>query len=375
MFFRFRFTFAIAESSFFHMSEHKANTTGSLFPILGQDMPAPIGMARLAAISTDAGEGHLVHFHALPVRSALNRSVSKRKLWFARTINPYRGCEFACRYCYARYTHEFLDYKDPAAFEREIYLKENLAWLLEQELRGFDSAEEIAIGTATDPYQPIERTARITRSVLEVLARQTGLRIGLVTKSTLIERDIDLFQAIAARNVLTLHITITTTDAKLARTLEPRAPRPDLRFRTVERLRAAGLTVGVLCSPLLPGITDNGPALNLVAREAARAGASFFSAEPLFLKSCSRETFFQFLDEQFPRLKPSYVARYREDAFVGPAYAARIRALVASITARHGLTHRSMDAILTREPETSAAATRKSPAQTTLWADEVRRPA
>jgi DNA repair photolyase len=357
------------------MSEYKANITGSLFPIVGQDVPAPTGMARLASISEDAGEGHLVHFHALPVRSALNRSVSKRKLWFARTINPYRGCEFACRYCYARYTHEFLDFKDPAAFEREIYIKQNLAWLLEQELRGFDSSEEIAIGTATDPYQPIERTARITRSVLEVLARQTGLRIGLVTKSTLIERDIDLLQAIAARNVLTLHITITTTDARLARTLEPRAPRPDLRFRTVDRLRAAGLTVGVLCSPLLPGITDNGPALNLVAREAARAGASFFSAEPLFLKSCSRETFFRFIDDQFPKLKPSYVARYRDDAFVGPDYAARIRALVASITARHGLAHRSMDAILTREPDTSAMAPRKSPAQALLWTDDVRRPA
>ena len=343
------------------MSEEKAN----LFPIL-QDRPAPLtGMAKLAAEATAAGSGHLVQFHALPVRSALNRSVSKRKLWFARTINPYRGCEFACRYCYARYTHEFLNFSDPAAFEREIYIKQNLPWLLEQELRGFDPREEIAIGTATDPYQPIERQARVTQAVLEVLSRQSGLRIGLVTKSTLIERDIGLLQAIAASNTLTLHITITTTDAALARKLEPRAPRPDLRFHTVRRLREAGLTTGVLCSPLLPGITDNGPALNLVAREAAAARASFFSAEPLFLKPCSRETFFGFLADEFPQLSASYAERYRTDAFVGPAYASRIRALVATTARRHGLTHRSMDAILTREPQ--ATPPKKAPAQASLW--------
>ncbi len=347
------------------MGEQKENT---LFPILQQAAPLT-GIARLAAEATDAGAGHLVRFHAMPVRSALNRSVSKRKLPFARTINPYRGCEFACRYCYARYTHEFLNFSDPAAFEQEIYIKQNLDWLLEQELRGFDPAEEIAIGTATDPYQPIERTAQVTRSVLEVLSRQSGLRIGIVTKSTLIERDVDLLTAIAARNRLTLHITITTTDAALARKLEPRAPRPDLRFRTVERLRAAGLTTGVLCSPLLPGITDNGPALNLVAKHAAEAGASFFAAEPLFLKSCSRTTFFQFIEDEFPKLTASYRERYREDAFVGPAYAARIRSLVAATAQRHGLVHRSLDAILTREPGFVPLPAKKAPAQSSLWPD------
>ena len=349
------------------MGEQTANT---LFPILGSS-PAPLsGIARLAADSPPAGDGHLVHFHALPIRSALNKSTSKRGLWFARTINPYRGCEFACRYCYARYTHEFLNFKDPEAFEREIYIKQNLPWLLEQELRGLDPSEEIAIGTATDPYQPIERQARVTRGVLEVLSRQSGLRIGLVTKSTLIERDMDLLTAVAARNTLTLHITITTTDAMLARKLEPRAPRPDLRFRTVRRLREAGLTTGVLCSPLLPGITDNGPMLNLVARQAAAAGASFLSAEPLFLKSCSRETFFRFIADEFPMLAKSYAERYRDDAFVGPAYAKRIRSLVGSITQRHGIPHRTMDAILTREPAGAAQPPKKAPAQASLWPDE-----
>jgi DNA repair photolyase len=345
------------------MGEDKANT---LFPILLNN-PAPTGMARLASEAVDAGSGHMIRFHTLASRSALNRSVSKRKLWFAQTINPYRGCEFACRYCYARYTHEFLNFNDPAAFEQEIYIKQNLAWLLEQELHGFNPSEEIAIGTATDPYQPVERAARVTRSVLEVLARQSGLRIGLVTKSTLIERDIELLQAIAARNTLTLHITITTTDTALARKLEPRAPRPDLRFQTVRRLRAAGLVTGVLCSPLLPGITDNGPMLNLVARQAAAAGASFLSAEPLFLKQCSKATFLTFIAAEFPKLSSNYTRKYASGAFVGPEYAARIRALVASVTRRHGLAHRTMDAILTREP---AGTPKKPSAQALLWSEE-----
>ncbi len=345
------------------MGEQKENC---LFPILQSNSPALSGMAKLAAEAEESGSGHLVHFHALPVRSAMNRSVSKRKLSFTRTINPYRGCEFACRYCYARYTHEFLN-QDPAAFEREIYVKQNLDWLLEQELRGFDPAQEIAIGTATDPYQPIERSAKVTQGVLEVLARQRGLRVGIVTKSTLIERDLPLLQAIAARNSLTVRITVTTTDAGLARKLEPRAPRPDLRFRTVERLRAGGITTGVLCSPLLPGITDNGPALNLVAKQAAASGASFFSAEPLFLKGCARTTFLRFIAEEFPKLSAGYAERYREDAFVSQAYADRIRTLVGVTAKRHGLVHRTMDNFSVQDAAILTEIPKKPPMQATLW--------
>ncbi len=344
--------------------------TDALFPIL---QPVPSGglpgrpdsaLARQAKAAEAFDAGHLVEFRSLQVRSILTRSVSKRKLWFARTINPYRGCEFACRYCYARYTHEFLELRDPAAFERLIFVKQNAAWLLDQELRTLRSDEEIAIGTATDPYQPIERRAGVTRSLLEVLSRRRGLRIGIVTKSTLIERDIELLRVIADRSHLVLHITITTPDAELARMLEPRAPRPDLRFRTVERLRAAGLRTGVLCSPLLPGITDDAASVDAMAARAKAAGASFFSAQPLFLKSCSRETFLEFVREHFPGLESSYSARYRSDAFVSKAYAARIAELVSAVSRRHGLHNRTMDAILTRD---GSAADSREPAQQTLW--------
>jgi DNA repair photolyase len=321
------------------MGEEKAKleTAGTLFPILGQ---GPTGIARLAAEGEKAGGGHLVEFRMMEPRSLLNRVVSKRGIYFDWSINPYRGCEFGCRYCYARYTHEFMDKRDPEQFEREIYIKQHAAWLLRQELKEVRPGEQIALGTATDPYQPIERNARVTRSLLEVFAERQGLWLGIVTKSTLIERDIDLLVQIARQNRLTLHLTITTPDAKLARILEPRAPRPDLRFRTVERLRAAGLRVGILCSPLMPGITDTPRALEGMARRAKKAGASFFAAQPLFLKPCSKPVFLRFIQENFPELEKAYAARYGDRAFVSKAYQERVAALVRAVVKKHGLEHR-----------------------------------
>jgi DNA repair photolyase len=353
------------------------NLTASLFPILPS---APTGLARMAAEATHVADGHNIEFRTLEVRTLLNRSTSRRGLSFAYSINPYRGCEFACRYCYARYTHEFLqptpiptapDQIQPwaTAFEREIYLKENAAWLLEQELRRHNPADEIAIGTATDPYQPIERTAKVTRSLLEVFARRSGLRIGIVTKSRLIERDIDLLTRIARTNTLVLHLTITTPDPALARILEPRAPRPDLRFAAVRRLRQAGLTAGILCSPLLPGITDTPAALDQMASAASAARASFFAAEPLFLKQCSRPTFLSFVREHFPHLVSDYESRFAADAFATPAYRRHLATLVDKSCRNHGLARRSADALLTRDVGLRKPPTNHQPGtQTALFA-------
>jgi DNA repair photolyase len=348
------------------MANTKAATLETLFPILN----APVGLARLAAEATHADDGHLIEFRAMQPRSLLNKSVSKRQLSLAWSINPFRGCEFACKYCYARYTHEFLqptpiDTPPPGthdvpqqpwalAFEREIYLKENAAWLLEQELRKIGPnlvkhQDEIAIGTATDPYQPIERRVGITRSILEVFAKWEGLRIGLITKSNLITRDIDLLQQIAARNTLVLHITITTTDSALARKLEPRAPRPDLRFEAVRKLRAAGLTAGVLCSPLLPGINDSLQQLEQVSGRAAAAGASFLGAHPLFLKSCSRPTWMSFVREHFPHLAADYDHRFASLDFADTGYRSTMAGRVREACKKHGLNQRSTDALLTRD--------------------------
>jgi DNA repair photolyase len=318
-----------------------------LFPEL--PVSQPMGIARMAANAPETDQGHLVEFRSLPVRSLLNRVASRRGLRFAWAINPYRGCEFACRYCYARYTHEFMELRNPVDFERKIFAKDNAAWLLRQELRQVRSGEEIAIGTATDPYQPIERRLRVTQSILAVLAEQRGLTIGIVTKSALIARDLRYLCEIARSNEITIHMTITTPDAALARLLEPRAPRPDIRFATVRRLREAGLRVGVMCSPLLPGLTDTGAALNRMAELSHQARACFLYANPLFLKPCSKETYMAFIREHFPALEPMYRTRYESAAFVPTAYAQRCRELLRAACKKHGLGQRDHDALLSRD--------------------------
>src|SRR6202171_351422 len=158
--------------------------------------PRLVGIARLAAEGESLRQGHDVEYFTLPVRSLLNRCTAAR-MPFTWTINPYRGCEFACKYCYARYTHEFMELRDGVDFERKIYVKQHAAELLRQELRRVKPGEGIAIGTATDPYQPAERRFEVTRAILEELSRHSGLDIGIVTKSTLVLRDVEVFQQIA----------------------------------------------------------------------------------------------------------------------------------------------------------------------------------
>ncbi|MGA7108155.1 MAG: radical SAM protein [Terracidiphilus sp.] len=305
-----------------------------LFPILDQKRVSPL--ARTAAQSLLESTGCLTEYRPLPSRSILSKVNSKRKLPFTYAINPYRGCEFACRYCYARYAHEFLELT-PEDFEHKIYFKENAAWLLTQELRRLKPGTDIALGTATDPYQPLERKQRITRSLLEVFAKTSGFGLGIITKSTLIVRDLDLLREIALRHKLSVRLTVTTVDRDLARILEPRAPRPDLRLRTVARLRQAGLRAGVMCSPLMPGITDSRSSIAAVAKAAAAADASFFAAGALFLKPCSLPTFLEFVGRHFPDQLTSYAQRYRDSAFVSPAYRSRVQKLVNMIRSEYKL--------------------------------------
>src|SRR5580693_7617283 len=204
-------------------------------PFLPDSQPRLVGIARLASQGESMRQGHDVEYFTLPVRSLLNRCTGVR-MPFTWTINPYRGCEFACKYCYARYTHEFMEMRDGVDFEQKIYVKQHAADLLRQELRRVKPGEEIAIGTATDPYQPAERRFEVTRGILEELARHEGLELGLITKGNLILRDLDLLKEVGRKNRLTVNVTITTLNVNLARILEPRAPRPDLRMETVHKL-------------------------------------------------------------------------------------------------------------------------------------------
>src|SRR5258708_1219908 len=181
----------------------------SLLPDI-ESHPRLVGIARIAAEGESLREGHNVEYFTLGTRSLLSRVVSGRNLPFTWAINPYRGCEFACKYCYARYTHEFMELRDGVDFERKIFVKQQAAGLLRAELKRVKRGEEIAIGTATDPYQPAERRFEITRAILEELARHSGLTIGIVTKSNMVTRDVVSLRPVGGRKQRSASIRPTT---------------------------------------------------------------------------------------------------------------------------------------------------------------------
>ena len=300
--------------------------------------PRLVGIARLASEGESIREGHNVEYFTLESKSLLNRCVSNRNMPFTWTINPYRGCEFACKYCYARYTHEFMEMRDGSDFEQKIYVKQHAAALLRHDLRQVKPGEPIALGTATDPYQPAERRYEVTRAILEEFAKHRGYELGIVTKSDLIVRDIELLKEVARSNRFSVHITVTTLNVKLARILEPRAPRPDLRIEAVRAIAQAGLRVGVSCCPVMPGITDSPKNIEAVIAAAADAGADFVFANPLFLKPCSAAVFLPFLEQHFPHLVENYRKRYHDRAFLPPAYSKRLSELVKRLREKYKMT-------------------------------------
>ena len=311
----------------------------SSLPLLPDLEPRPklVGIARLAAEGDALREGHNVEYFTLATHSLLNRVVSRRNLPFTWAINPYRGCEFACKYCYARYTHEFMELRDGVEFEQKIFVKQHAAERLRHELRKVKPGEEIVIGTATDPYQPVERRFEVTRAILEELARHSGLQIGIVTKSNLITRDVEIMRRLAENNRLFVSLTVTTVNTELARILEPRAPRPDLRLEAVHQLNLAGVAAGVMCAPVLPQITDSPGDLEALVKAAAEARARYIFANPLFLKPCSAAVFLPFLAEHFPALVETYRKRYADRAFLLKGYGQRISQLMAALRKKHGI--------------------------------------
>jgi DNA repair photolyase len=311
-----------------------------------------VGIARLAATSAPAEtkrkSAERPEYFVLPVKSILNRCDSQR-VPFEWTINPYRGCEFACKYCYARYTHEYMEL-DGGEFEKKIYVKKDagplLAWDVAHkysyasDASGGTRAEHIAIGTATDPYQPAEREYGVTRACLEELAKREGLNVSIITKSDQIVRDIDVLRRIAARSDLAIDITITTLRTRLARMLEPRAPRPDLRLAAVKQLSEAGLAVGVSASPLIPGITDREGDLEAVAAAGREAGAQWFFSGVLFLMPSSAKQFFPFLRAKFPRLVEQYEKWFGKSGYTPEEYRRKVAERVAKIRHTYGFQSR-----------------------------------
>ncbi len=319
-----------------------------------------VGIARLAANSPAAESqrksAEKPEYFLLPVKSILNRCDSVR-VPFEWTINPYRGCEFGCKYCYARYTHEYMEI-DGGEFERKIFVKQDAGVLLakdisrkysyESKASGYTQAEHIAIGTATDPYQPAEREYGVTRACLEELAKREGLSVSIITKSNQIVRDMDVLKAIAGRSALSVNITVTTLRPRLARLLEPRAPRPDLRLAAVKELREAGLCVGVSASPLLPGINDG--ELEAVAAAAKEAGAQWFFSGVLFLMPASARQFLPFIRKKFPKLAEQYERWYTKNGYAPEEYRKTVSERVRQIREKFGFASRPWEGMRASMP-------------------------
>ncbi len=217
---------------------------------------------------------------------------------FDRAVNPYRGCEHGCIYCYARPSHAYLGYSPGLDFETKLVFKPDVAEHLERELRkpGY-VARTLALGSNTDPYQPVERTLKLTRSVLETLER-FGHPVSIVTKSAGVLRDLDILQRLAQRRLVRVWLSVTTLDAALARKMEPRAATPSRRLSAITALAGAGVPVGVLAAPMIPGLND--AEMERILAAAAKAGAGAANYVLLRLPLELRQMFEAWLAQHFP---------------------------------------------------------------------------
>ena len=288
--------------------------------------------------------------HADASRTVLRRN-SSPDVGFSVSLNPYRGCEHGCVYCYARPTHEYLGLSAGLDFERELFVKRDAPALLREALAAPSwTPEPIALSGVTDPYQPLERRERVTRGCLEVLAEHRQ-PVSLITKNHLVTRDMDLLQELARSRAVAVTISITTLDDALRSSMEPRTSSPDRRLGAIAALADAGVPVGVNVAPVIPGLTDG--ELPAIVEAAAAAGASFAGTVLLRLPHAVEDVFTSWLETRDPARARRILARIREvrggrlnDPEFGSrmrgagTYAEQIRALYDLAVRRHGLDRR-----------------------------------
>jgi DNA repair photolyase len=304
-------------------------------------VPAPGFVKRIGEV-VDQRRG--AEFQILRSKSLMNR-LTGATMPFGWTVNPFRGCEFGCRYCYARPTHEYLGHAEPEEFEERIYVKQAETSRLSADLaRARDSGQEVAIGTATDPYQPAETRFRVTRAVLEAMRGVPGLRIGITTKSASITRDLDLLREISRVSELHVNFSVISLDADLVRLIEPRAPRPDLRLRAMRILADAGVPTRLFIMPVLPLITDGEAGLRALLSAARAHGAGEAICQALFLRTPMTWGFFlRFIEQEFPWALPRYRELYPRPDSAPREYRDAVERRVESLAREVGFTARSRD--------------------------------
>lgn len=317
----------------------RAATDDADAPDDGAGAAALPGLGRIAGLqrTVTTPEFAGVRFHEVLARSALNRVPPAAGLPFGWTVNPYRGCTHACVYCFARGTHSWLELDPGAGFDTEIVVKVNVAEVLAAELRRPSwRGELVALGTNTDPYQRAEGRYRLMPGVIRALGR-SGTPISILTKGTLLRRDLPLLAAVARDVPVGLGVSLAIWDDDLHRSLEPGTPGPRARLELVAAAREAGLPCGVMVAPVLPGLTDDDEHLELAVARAAEAGATGVTLIPLHLRPGAREWFLGWLQRERPDLLPRYRSAFAAGAYQSAAERRRLAVRVAPLLARYGL--------------------------------------
>lgn len=296
-------------------------------------------------------------FVELPVQSIVNPpEATGMGFW---SLNPYVGCEFGCAYCYARYSHRYVvqrahdrgalrgtdDWDD---FERRVFVKQRVAVLraLDKDLRNVrrrtqeQGTQNIVIGTATDPYQPAERQYQVTREVLKRLLAERGLRIGIISKSPLVTRDIDVLKQLSLRHLVSVYVSLISLDVRVIKAFEARSPMPHARLRGLRKLTDAGIRAGLMVAPVLPGITDSSDQLDRLFAAAKENGASFVFPSPLRMYPDVKRRFLPLVEQYDSALSKRYFANYGKEWSAPDAYVKAMKARFHRLALKHGLQSR-----------------------------------
>src|ERR1700691_2859099 len=278
-----------------------------------------------------------ITFHEVLCKSALNRIPNAAALPFQYTVNGYRGCSHACRYCFARPTHEYLDLDCGNDFDTQVIVKTNVVDVLRRELsRQSWRRETVALGTNTDPYQRAEGRYALMPGIIGALAG-SGTPLSILTKGTLLRRDLALIAGAAEQVPVSLAVSLAVGDPALHQQVEPGTPSPQARLGLIAAIRETGLDCHVMVAPVLPYLTDSVEHLDDLLRRIAAAGASGVTVFGLHLRGSTRGWFMSWLTRDYPQLVGKYRELYRRGAYLPPSYRDELRARAAPLIAKYGL--------------------------------------
>jgi DNA repair photolyase len=299
--------------------------------------PALLPLAGLVrSVTTPEFAG--ITFHEVTAKSVLNKVAAGSKMPFEWTVNPYRGCSHACVYCFARKSHTYLDFDAGLDFDSQVVVKVNAAEVLRKELaKPSWGRHQVALGTNTDPYQRAEGRYRLMPGIISALA-DSGTPLSILTKGTLLARDIPLLKHAAAQVPVGVGISLAMTDEALSEAVEPGTPGPRARLKLVSRLREAGLPCGVMAMPILPWLSDSDEALDALFGSLAAAGATGVTAGALYLKPGTREWFMQWIAKNHPDLAGRYRRLYGTGSYASKEYRSWLASKVRYFKQRHGFT-------------------------------------